>query len=234
MTEVEKALKEKRSLPPLCETNYPLASNWVKKMKELSTKVMQNGAFNADSSQLSSQLKSFTPTSSPTKNLNLGETTAAADLSVMVATAAGTSATKFPSPTSSRVQKGMEAIVSSKRKRTKIDPPSEEDLHRQKVAAAVMAKHGITADAATGRQKRCKVCGLIKKDFYFNKDNGRSTIEAGVPHFTTRSREKNFVFCPLADDHEIYYEHQRLCQEEKMQRNKRQYAENCKRGSKSM
>lgn len=52
----------------------------------------------------------------------------------------------------------------------------------------VMANHGITADAATG-QKRCKVCGMIKKDFYFNKEQGKSTIEDGVPHFTSRSRE---------------------------------------------
>mmetsp|Transcript_13392 Transcript_13392/g.19133 ORF Transcript_13392/g.19133 Transcript_13392/m.19133 type:complete len:98 (+) Transcript_13392:179-472(+) len=52
-----------------------------------------------------------------------------------------------------------------------------------------------------------------------------------------RSREEKnivIVFCPLADDHEIYYEHQRLRQGKKMHRNKRHDAENYKRGSTSM
>ena len=123
-------------------------------------------------------------------------------------------------------------LMKSKRKK-KADPPSEEDLRRQKVAATVMAKHGITADAATNGKKRCKDCGLIKTGFYFNKEHGWSNKDAGLPHFTTRSRQPNIVFCPLVDDHEIYYEHQWLCQQEKIQRNKRQYAENYKRGSKS-
>lgn len=125
--------------------------------------------------------------------------------------------------------------MSSKPKRRKKEPPSEEFLHRQQVAATVMANHGITADAATG-QKRCTVCGMSKKDFYFNKEHhGMSTKEDGVPPFVSRSREeKNIVFCPLADDHEIYYEHQRLRQGKKMRRNKRHDAENYKRGSTSM
>ena len=74
MMEIDKALKEKRPLPPLCETSYPLLVEWAQKMKDLSGRVIQNGAFNAESSQLSSQLKSFTPTSSPEKDLNMGET----------------------------------------------------------------------------------------------------------------------------------------------------------------
>ena len=234
MGEIDKALKEKRRLPPLCETSYLLWVKRAEKMKDLSGRVIQNGAFNAESSQLSSQLKSFTPTSSLEKDLNMGETTAAVDLSVMVVTAATTSATTFPPPTTSKVRKRMGAMESSKPKRKKkADPPSEEDLRRQKVAATVMAKHGITADAATNGKKRCKDCGLIKTGFYFNKEHGWSNKDAGVPHFTTRSRQPNIVFCPLIDDHEIYYEHQWLCQQEKIQRNKRQYAENYKRGSKS-
>ena len=87
MGEIDKALKEKRRLPPLCETSYLLWVKWAEKMKDLSGRVIQNGAFNAESSQLSSQLKSFTPTSSPETDLNMGETTAAVDLSVMVVTA---------------------------------------------------------------------------------------------------------------------------------------------------
>lgn len=234
MMEIDKALKEKRPLPPLCETSYPLLVEWAQKMKDLSGRVIQNGAFNAESSQLSSQLKSFTPTSSPEKDLNMGETTAAVDLSVTVVTAGTTSAATFPSPATSKVRKRMDAMESSKPKRKKkADPPSEEDQRRQKVAATVMAKHGITADAATTGKKRCKVCGLIKTSFYFNKEHGRSNKDAGVPNFTTRSREPNFAFCPLVDDHEIYYEHQRLRQEEKSHHNKRHYAENYKRGSKS-
>ena len=165
MMEIDKALKEKRPLPPLCETSYPLLVEWAQKMKDLSGRVIQNGAFNAESSQLSSQLKSFTPTSSPEKDLNMGETTAAVDLSVTVVTAATTSAATFPSPATSKVRKRMDAMESSKPKRKKkADPPSEEDQRRQKVAATVMAKHGITADAATTGKKRCKVCGLIKRN----------------------------------------------------------------------
>ena len=118
----------------------------------------------------------------------------------------------------------------SKPKRKKeADPPSEEELRRQKVAATVMANHGITADiadAATTGKNRCKDCGLIMKGFYFNKEHGMSNKKDGVRHFTTRSREPNIKFCPLVDDHEIYYEHQRLCKQEKSQRNKRHHAEN--------
>ncbi len=91
-------------------------------MKELSTLSMRHGAFNVGSS-LSSQLKSFTPSSSPTSVLNkLDETTTAADLSITAVTA-----TEFPSPTTtSRVRKGMETAVSSKPKMRKNDPSSEE------------------------------------------------------------------------------------------------------------
>jgi hypothetical protein len=229
MGEIDKALKEKTPLPPLCETSYPLVVKWAEKMKELSGMIIRNGAFNAESSQLCSQLKSFTPTSSPEKDLNIGETTAAADLSVTVVTAATASATTFSSPTTSTVRKRMDTMEPSKPKRKKADPPSEEELHRRKVAATVMANHGITADAvnaATTGKQTCKDCGLIMKGFYFNKEHGMSNKKDGVRHFTTRSREPNIKFCPLVDDHEIYYEHQRLCKQEKSQRNKRHHAEN--------
>ena len=82
----------------------------------------------------------------------MGETTAAVDLSVTVVTAGTTSAATFPSPATSKVRKRMDAMESSKPKRKKkADPPSEEDQRREKVAATVMAKHGITADAAVRR-----------------------------------------------------------------------------------
>ncbi len=95
-------------------------------MKELSTLIMRHGAFNAASSQWSSQLKSCTPTSSLENVLNkLDETTTAADLSITAVTAASTS-TECPSPTTSRVRKGMETAVSSEPKIRKNDPSSEE------------------------------------------------------------------------------------------------------------
>ena len=42
MMEIDKALKEKRPLPPLCETSYPLLVEWAQKMKDLSGRVIQN------------------------------------------------------------------------------------------------------------------------------------------------------------------------------------------------
>lgn len=227
--EIDNAITEKRPTPPLNETNFALVLEWAKKMKQFFNKTVRDGAFNEDSSELNSQLKAFTKTSSPAKALNLGETTVAADLSVTVATAVVTSATKFPPPTSATVQKGMDAVKPSetsepKKKKRKKDPPSEEFLRRQKAAAETMASHGITADVNEGKRKRCKVCGVMKSGFYFHKEHGKSTeADGGVPHLNTRSREAPISFCPLADDHTIYYEYQQLCQHEKSERNKRSY-----------
>lgn len=224
--ELNKAIEEERPTPPLSETNFVLVMEWVKKMKQFLSKTVRGGAFNEDSSELNSQLKAFTKTSSPAKALNLGETTAAVDLSVTVATAVVTSATKFPPPTSATVRKGMEVVKPSetsepKKKKRKKDP---EFLRRQEAAATMMKTHSITVDGNVGSQKTCKVCGMIKKGFYFDKEHGKSTkADGGVPHLTTRSREVPMSFCPLADDHKIYYEYQRLCQKEKSERNKRSY-----------
>lgn len=127
MEQIATAQSENRNIPPLLlETNYSLVSEWAKHMKESSSEVQRVGAFNAESSQLSSQLKSFTPTTSPAKDLNLGETTAAADLAVKVVTATDASPAEFPSPTSTKVQQDMVAMVAKKpppSKKRKARPP---------------------------------------------------------------------------------------------------------------
>ncbi len=194
-------------------------------MKELSGQARRNGAFNAESSELSSQLKSLTPTLSSLEDLNLGETTTTADLSVTVVNNVDTSTVEFPPPTSATVQQHMEAMVSkkppAKKKRKKTDPPDEEFLRRQQVARTVMDKHNITAMEITERRRWCAVCLQLTKDFYFNAEHGVSTKEDGVPHLTTNE----IKFCPLADDHSIYYTYQTQIQEKKVMNNRRVYAE---------
>jgi len=60
---------------------------------------------------------------------------------------------------------------------------------------------------------------LLTKDFYFNTEHGISTKEDGVPHLITR--EMNF--CPLADDHSIYYAYKTQKKVVKEEQNRRNY-----------
>ncbi|KAK1739396.1 hypothetical protein QTG54_009939 [Skeletonema marinoi] len=228
MEEITTAVEEDNAIPPLMETNFDAVKTWGLKMKELSSKAQRDGAFNTESSLLTSQLNHFTPTSSPLKELDLGKTTAAADLSVTVVTGADPSAVEFPSPTSTTVQQGMEAMLPRKppppqtKKRKKTAPPPDDNfLRRQNVAATVMDKHNITASIAASGRRRCLVCGVLMKDFYFNMEHGVSTKEkGGVPHLTTAE----IKFCPLADDHSFYYVYQKQKEDAKLEHNRRNYA----------
>jgi hypothetical protein len=157
--EIIAAEDEKKAIPPLLETNYQLVSKWAKERKAKSNKVQRAGAFNTQSSILSSQLNSFTPTTASLEDLNMGETTTAADLSVMVVTDTNASAVELPSPTSNQVQRDMEVMVSkpppTKKRRTKLPPLDKEFLRsRQKLAAEVIERHNISANSAAKGRRR--------------------------------------------------------------------------------
>ncbi len=220
--QVDAAVEEKSATPPLLETNYELVSKWAKKMKEKLSRVQRDGAFNTESSQLSIQLKSFTPTSSSLENLNMGEATAAADLSVTVQPETDLSAVTFTSPTSKKVQEDMEVMVSKppQMKKLKKAPQSKEDEKlRMEVARKVMDRHNINADVPMKGRRRCAVCGVRIKGFYFNAEHGVSTEEDGIPHLNTGE----IKFCPLADDHSIYHSYLEQKIEEKAKQSKRHY-----------
>ena len=141
------------------KTNYQLVSKWAKERKAKSNKVQRAGAFNTQSSILSSQLNSFTPTTASLEDLNMGETTTAADLSVMVVTDTNASAVELPSPTSNQVQRDMEVMVSkpppTQKRRTKLPPLDKEFLRsRQKLAAEVIERHNISANSAAKGRRR--------------------------------------------------------------------------------
>ena len=202
--EVAAAEQEDKAIPPLLETSYDLVKTWSEEMKELSKKVQRAGAVNTASSELCSQLRSFTKTSSSLEELNMGEAKPAADLSVTVATGADAEAVELPSPTSKEVQRNMEVMVSkppAAPARKKQKRMNTEFLRRRQIAADVMNKHNILPDSVTSGRRRCKVCDIRIKDFYFNTEHGAVSKDDGVPHLTTN----DIKFCPIVDDHSIYH-----------------------------
>lgn len=70
-------------------------------------------------------------------------------------------------------------------------------------------------------QRTCQICGLEMKGFFFNAEDGKSTKEDGVPHLSAAGIQ----FCPLADDHSIYYNYLAQKREAKKALNSKHYAQ---------
>jgi len=218
--EIIQAEEEGRDVPPLLEVNFDVVQEWAQKMKDISTMPLRAGAVDAESSELSNQLTSFAATSSPLRQLGLGDTVRSNELSVTVATAA--TATVFPSPTSAEVQRGLQEMSTRKRspdevpkqrrkkKQKKTKVPNAELVQRQKAASLMMGRHEIDADPADRLRRRCQVC-FKYKGFCFGD----------IPHF--RSSEFKLDFCPLADDHSIYRTYQANLANRKKDDNEKRY-----------
>jgi hypothetical protein len=153
--------------PPLMPVSYNAINNWVTKMKAASSLPLCDGAFNATSSQLSSQIKALASTSSPLKDTPMGVAVDSTNLGVKVAIACrGTSAGDlFESPTSSNVLEVMprpqkrsdndnnnECKPRAKRKRNDNPEAVLEELARKETASRNMASLGITEDSADSRK----------------------------------------------------------------------------------
>ncbi len=202
LSEISKAKKEGKQIPPLFDVNYQVVKEWAKKMKAQSNLPLCAGATNAESSKLSDQLAAFAATSSTAEQLGMGESVHCSDLSVTVAAAAST--TLFSSPTSGEVERGLQKMMTT-RKRSPDDAkkrstkkskkvPDEEFLRRKNVASQMMKAHSIDADPINKSRRRCPVC-FKYKSFCF----------MGIPHVSRRSSK--FDFCPLADDHSLYHDY---------------------------
>lgn len=162
--EITEALRTKAPVPPLLETNYNLVCTWAKKMKQLAGEPQRHGAFNEASSLLSSQMKLVAQSSSSEKELNMETTTAARDLAVMV-DAAETSAV-YPSPTTAKVKRDMEAMESrrlqlqpaKKKKKGPSTDDTDETQRRKAVAANMRRRHNMEVDEKKSKQRRCQIC----------------------------------------------------------------------------
>jgi len=100
--------KEKKAIPPLLNVNYEVVKDWANKTKQRSIRSLCTGAVNAESKELSIQMISFATTTSPLRQLKMGETIHFIDLSLTVTTTTGTTAI-FPSPTSDKVERETNA-----------------------------------------------------------------------------------------------------------------------------
>lgn len=92
----------------------------------------------------------------------------------------------------------------------KMKPADEELVRRQAAASAKMAELGIQPDPLDSSKKRCRACGKYK-----------SFELEGIKHCT--SYKTGLHFCPLADDHSLYHEHQEKNADSKKAYNKRYY-----------
>ena len=216
--EIAKAEKEGREVPPLFEVNRDVVMEWAEKMMKNSTSPLRAGAFTAESSELNNQLASFAATTSPLRQLGLGDTVHSNDLSVTVATAATTPI--FPSLTSAEVSRGLQEMSPRKRsseefpKQTKMKRrkkvPDDELVRRRNAASLMRIEHNIDVDPPVSSRRRCKVC-----------DKYRSFCFKSIPH--VRSTEYEFYFCPLADDHSLYRAYEAKLAEVKRETNKKVY-----------
>ena len=228
MLEYEKWRNEKITTdtvtPPLLPVTYNAILDWVTKMKATSSAPLRDGAFNATSSQLSSQLKALASTSSPLKDTPMGVAVDSTNLGVKVAIAfRGTSAGDlFESPTSRNVQEVMprpqkrsdnnnnnECKPRAKRKRNDDPEAIAEELARKVTARRNMASFGITEDSADSRKRRCGICQKY-----------RTFVFHGLKHLAT----KGLNFCPLADDPALYDNYKATCAQKKKEVNQQYYA----------
>ena len=212
--EIANAQKEGREVPPLFEVNSDGVTEWAEKMMKNSTSPLRAGAFNAETSELSNQLTSFAATSSPLRQLGLGDTVHSKDLSLTVATAATTST--FPSPTTAEVQRGLQEMSTKKRNITEVPKPrkkkvpNEELLRRRNAASSTMNQHNIVQDPSDKSRRRCLVC-FKYKGYCFGD----------IPH--VKAPEFKLDFCPLADDHSLYYAYLARKSEAKRDDNEKRY-----------
>ena len=99
------------------------------------------------------------------------------------------------------------ATASGVRERHRGKSDTDEDQRRMKRAADRMAELGIVRDTRTKEnsgKRMCTVCGKLWKQFTIMVE------DEVIPHqiITKGQQGPQFRFCPLADDHSLYHQHE--------------------------